>query len=59
MCIRDRIGSDQPISRLFTETRTEEDTATNVTDTGWYDPLAQSFLVERDQYQDGIFITGG
>ena len=54
-----QIGSDQPISRLFTETRTEEDTVTNVTDTGWYDPLAQSFLVERDQYQDGIFITGG
>ena len=56
---RKQIGSDQPISRLFTRTRTEEDTATNVTDTGWYDPLAQSFLVERDQYQDGIFITGG
>ena len=56
---RKQIGSDQPISRLFTETRQEEDTITNISDTGWYDPLAQSFLVERDQYQDGIFITGG
>ena len=54
-----QIGSDQPISRLFTQTRQEQDTVTNTHDTGWYDPLAQSFLVERDQYQDGIFITGG
>ena len=56
---RKQIGSDQPISRLFNRIRQEEETRTNVHDTGWYDPLAQSFLVERDQYQDGIFITGG
>ena len=56
---RRQIGSDQPISRLFTNTRQEEDTVTTTHDTGWYDPIAQSFLVERDQYQDGIFITSG
>ena len=56
---RKQIGSDQPISRLFNRIREEEETRTNIHDTGWYDPLAQSFLVERDQYQDGIFITGG
>ena len=54
-----QIGDDQPISRLFQQIREEEETRTNITDTGWYDPLAQSFLVERDKYQDGIFITSG
>ena len=28
-------------------------------DEEWYDPLAQSFLVARSEYQDGVFITGG
>ena len=56
---RRQVGSDQPISRIFTDTRQEEETVENITDTGWYDPLAQSFLVERDKYQDGIFITSG
>ena len=57
---RKQIGSDQPITRItqdLDESRIE--TRTTTTDTGWYDPLAQSFLVERDKYQDGVFITGG
>ena len=57
---RKQIGSDQPITRItqdLDENRIE--TRTTTTDTGWYDPLAQSFLVERDKYQDGVFITGG
>ena len=28
-------------------------------DEEWYDPLAQSFLVAKSEYQDGVFITGG
>ena len=28
-------------------------------DEEWYDPLAQSFLVAKNEYQDGVFITGG
>lgn len=57
---RKQIGSDQPISQItqnLDENRIEP--RTNVSDTGWYDPLAQSFLIERDKYQDGVFVTGG
>jgi hypothetical protein len=57
---RKQIGSDQPITQItqnLDENRIE--TRTNVSDTGWYDPLAQSFLIERDKYQDGVFVTGG
>ena len=38
--------------------RDVEVTRTTQNDTGWYDPLAQSFLVEA-KYQDGLFVTGG
>ncbi len=57
---RIQIGSDQPISRIFTEdTVLDPVTETRDRRIDYYDPLAQSFLVERDLYQDGIFITGG
>ena len=55
---RKQVGSDQPVTRV-TQELLEDQVRTDVHDTGWYDPLAQSFLVERDRFQDGIFITGG
>ena len=50
------------VSRTFnrtrTETETEVDIRTNV-EVEDSDPLAQSFFVESDTYENGIFITGG
>jgi len=56
---RKQIGSDQPISRITQELEEETIVVQETRDTGWYDPLAQSFLVDRNQSQDGVFITGG
>jgi hypothetical protein len=57
---RKQIGNDQPITQItqnLDENRKEIKTST--TFSGWYDPLAQSFLVEKDKYPDGVFLTGG
>ena len=56
---RKQIGSDQPITRVTQELEEETITVQETRDTGWYDPLAQSFLVDRNKSQDGVFITGG
>lgn len=59
---RKQIGRDEPITRItqdLEENRIEVQTTTSTTRGGWYDPLAQSFLVERSEYQDGVCITGG
>ena len=57
---RKATGVETSVTRIETRTRTETTTQNVViSDTGWYDPLAQSFLVSRSEYQDGIFITGG
>ena len=56
---RKQIGDARVLSRMRTETeRNKEETRVTQNDTGWYDPLAQSFLVEA-KYQDGLFVTGG
>ena len=56
---RKQIGDARAVSRMRTEIeRDVEVTRTTQNDTGWYDPLAQSFLVEA-KYQDGLFVTGG
>ena len=52
-------GVENDVTRI--ETNLLEDqirTEVNV-DEEWYDPLAQSFLVAKNEYQDGVFITGG
>ena len=56
---RKQIGTDQPVTRITQEldTRTVQRNQ-NIALTGWYDPLAQSFLVESDT-SDGVFVTGG
>ena len=56
---RKQIGSDQPITRVTQEFEEETIVTQETRDTGWYDPLAQSFLVDRNKSQDGVFITGG
>jgi len=57
---RQQVGSDQPISRIFTEDVVQDPVNVQTSQRiDYYDPLAQSFLVEKDLYQDGIFITGG
>ena len=57
---RQQIGSDQPVTRIFTEDVVQDPVTVRTRERiDYYDPLAQSFLVERDQYQDGVFITGG
>jgi hypothetical protein len=56
---RKQIGSDQPVTRISQNIENRIETRTTTSDTGWYDPIAQSFLVERDKYQDGVFVTGG
>ena len=55
-----QIGSDQPITQIV-ENVTIQDPITTTTSEqiDYYDPLAQSFLVEKSKYQDGVFITGG
>jgi len=55
-----QIGSDQPITQIV-EIDTIQDPITTTTSEqiDYYDPLAQSFLVEKSTYQDGVFITGG
>ena len=55
---RKQIGTDQPVTRVVQETSTREITRTETNAGGWYDPLAQSFLVESEN-ADGIFVTGG
>jgi hypothetical protein len=39
------------------ETRTIEDTVTTQTFGNWYDPLAQSFIVDSKTYKEGLFLT--
>ena len=56
---RRQIGTDQPISRVTQEFTRETITENQTTFGGWYDPLAQSFLVDTDNKSDGVFITGG
>jgi len=62
---RRRIGT-RPASRITTRqttrTRTETSSSSSTNTGAWYDPLAQSFLVDTDQIgnsSDGVFITGG
>ena len=57
---RMQIGTDQPVTRIdenLVEGRLEQ--RVTVDDTGWFDPLAQSFIVPRDKYADGMYITSG
>ena len=56
---RRQIGTDQPVSRVTQEFTRETITENQTTFGGWYDPLAQSFLVDTDNKSDGVFITGG
>ncbi len=51
----------QPVSRITERNTVREtiDQRTTVSEQGWGDPIAQSFIVPRDDYQDGVFITGG
>ena len=56
---RQQIGSDQPITVITEEQRVEVVDRVEENVGAWYDPLAQSFLVETDEKSDGIFITGG
>ena len=56
---RRQIGSDQPITRITEELQQETVTTNQTNFGGWYDPLAQSFLVDTDNKSDGVFITGG
>ena len=57
---RKQIGTDQPITRITTELEEDRiEQRVTVEETGWRDPLAQSFIVPRDKYADGMFITGG
>lgn len=56
---RRQIGTDQPISRVTQELTRETITENQTNFGGWYDPLAQSFLVDTDNKSDGVFITGG
>ena len=52
-------GVENDVTRIETNLLEDViDTNVNV-DEEWYDPLAQSFLVARSEYQDGVFITGG
>ena len=56
---RKQIGDPRIVSRITEDIRAkEESTQRREEDTDWYDPLAQSFLVES-KYQDGLFVTGG
>ena len=55
---RKQIGTDQPVTRITQDITTRETTGTETNVGGWYDPLAQSFLVES-QDADGVFVTGG
>ena len=55
---RKQIGNDRIVTKVREETENKEDVNTTTTAGDWYDPLAQSFLVES-KYKDGIFITGG
>ena len=52
-------GNQQDVTRIETNLITDVVRTDVTTNTQWYDPLAQSFMVARDEYQDGIFITGG
>ena len=56
---RKQIGQDQPARRITQDFRTETVQRTEETFGPWYDPLAQSFLVDTDETSDGVFITGG
>ena len=57
---RMQIGTDQPVTRITTDLNVEvEEQRVTVNDTGWFDPLAQSFIVPRDKYADGMYITSG
>ena len=56
---RRQIGQDQPATRVTQDFRTETVERTEETFGPWYDPLAQSFLVDTDKKSDGVFITGG
>ena len=50
------------VSRTFNRTRTETETEVDIRtdiEVEDSDPLAQSFFVESDTYENGIFITGG
>ena len=62
---RRQIGT-QAATRLrtneTTRTRTERSSSSSTNTGAWYDPLAQSFLIDTDQAgpaSDGVFITGG
>jgi hypothetical protein len=43
----------------ISESRTTQTTSTNVVQTfgNWYDPLAQSFVVDSKTYKEGLFLT--
>ena len=56
---RKQIGTDQPVSRITQDFTRETITQEQTTFGAWYDPLAQSFLVDTDGKSDGVFITGG
>ena len=51
--------NDQPATRVTQDFRTERIERNESNFGPWYDPLAQSFLVDTDEKSDGVFITGG
>ena len=67
---RKQIGDPRIVSRITEDIRVKEESTQRreeefeeeeeefFFEDDWYDPLAQSFLVES-KYQDGIFVTGG
>ena len=52
-------GNEQDVTRIETNLITDVERTDVTRRTRWYDPLAQSFMVSQNEYQDGIFITGG
>ena len=52
-------GNEQDVTRIETNLLTDVERTDVTRRTRWYDPLAQSFMVSQNEYQDGIFITGG
>ena len=49
--------SDSKSSTTISTTSVDTSVQTNFTDTGWYDPLAQTILVARANYPQGVFVT--
>ena len=54
------VGSSSGSVNNWTDSQIVDVEAINIVETGpWSDPLAQSFMVPGQYFQDGIFMTGG